>query len=83
MEGSKRIPESSVGPYREIWHLTREAGESAVILFMVDPSLVSDAERDSLRNLLGHFDYLHNSSCGIVYHLAAYWKARRFQVPPL
>jgi hypothetical protein len=79
----KGYPNPQWGPYREIWHLTREAGESAVILFMVDPSLVSDAERDSLRNLLGHFDYLHNSSCGIVYHLAAYWKARRFQVLPL
>jgi hypothetical protein len=68
------------GPYREIWHLTREAGESALILLMVDPGSVSDSQRDSLRDMLNRFDYQHNSSCGIIYHLAAFWKARRHDV---
>jgi hypothetical protein len=68
------------GPYREIWSLTREAGESALILLMVDPNSVSESQRTSLRDMLGSFDYLHNSSCGIIYHLAAYWKARRHDV---
>lgn len=76
----KGYPNPQWGPYREIWHLTREAGESALILLMVDPGSVSEAQRTVLRDLLGRFDYLHNSSCGIIYHLAAYWKARRHEV---
>jgi len=76
----KGYPNPQWGHYREIWHLTREAGESALILLMVDPGSVSETQRAALRDLLGHFDYLHNSSCGIIYHLAAYWKARRHDV---
>ncbi len=68
------------GPYREIWQLTREAGESALILLMVDPDSLSEAQRTSLKEMIRRFDYAHNSSCGIIYHLAAYWKARRDQV---
>ena len=69
------------GPYREVWHLTREAGESALILFMVDPDTVSADQRTALSNLFSRFDYAHNSSCGILYHLAAYWKERRHPLP--
>jgi hypothetical protein len=76
----KGYPNPQWGPYREIWHLTREAGESALILLMVDPGSVSESQRAWLRDMLGRFDYLHNSSCGIIYHLAAYWKARRHDV---
>lgn len=76
----KGYPNPQWGSYREIWHLTREAGESALILLMVDPGSVSETQRAALRDLLGHFDYLHYSSCGIIYHLAAYWKARRHEV---
>ncbi len=73
----KGYPNPQWGPYREIWHLTREAGESALILLMVDPSSLSDAEQTSLKDMIRSFDYAHNSSCGIIYHLSAYWKARR------
>jgi len=76
----KGYPNPQWGSYREIWHLTREAGESALILLTVDPGSVSETQRAALRDLLGHFDYLHYSSCGIIYHLAAYWKARRHDV---
>lgn len=65
------------GPFREIWHLTREAGESALILLMVDSPTLTSEQRSALQKLLGSFDYTHNASCGLVYHLAAYWKARR------
>lgn len=65
------------GPYREIWHITREAGESALVFLMIDPASVSAAQQSSLAELIRRFDYAHNSSCGIIYHLAAYWKARR------
>lgn len=78
----KGYPNPQWGPYREIWHLTREAGEAALILLMIDPGLVAATERDSLESMLGGFDYDHNSSCGIIYHLAAYWKARRQEVFP-
>ncbi len=72
----KGYPNPQWGPFREIWSLSREAGESALILLMVDPSSVSETQRASLSDLLGRFDYLHNASCGLIYHLAAYWKAR-------
>ncbi len=65
------------GPYREIWHITREAGESALVFLMIDPASVSAAQQKSLAELIRGFDYDHNSSCGVIYHLAAYWKARR------
>ncbi|OYW77244.1 MAG: hypothetical protein B7Z37_05230 [Verrucomicrobia bacterium 12-59-8] len=65
------------GPYREIWHLTREAGESALVFLMIDPASISKTQQNGLSELIWHFDYAHNSSCGIIYHLAAYWKARR------
>eukprot|EP01031_Cornospumella_fuschlensis_P002293 gene2293-2873_t len=68
------------GPYREVWHLTREAGESSLILFMSNPSPVPQDQKDALQKMILRFDYLHNSSCGIIYHLAAYWKARRDSV---
>ena len=72
----KGYPNPQWGPYREIWHLTREAGESALILFMVDPDSVPPETMTSLGSLFRGFDYAHNSSCGIIYHLAAYWKGR-------
>lgn len=68
------------GAYREIWHLTREAGESALILLMSDQGSVSEDQKSSLKKTLLHFDYANNSSCGIIYHLAAYWKASRHGV---
>ncbi len=68
------------GPYREVWHLVRETGESALIPLMAGPSAMSEQARRQLREAILQTDYLHNSSCGIVYHLAAYWKARRHGV---
>lgn len=65
------------GPYREIWHLTREAGESALILLMGETGPLTESEEASLVGMISTFDYTHNSSCGIIYHLSAYWKARR------
>jgi hypothetical protein len=68
------------GPFREIWHLTREAGESALILLMVDDPTLTPEQQTSLKDLIIHFDYTHNASCGLVYHLAAFWKAQRHQL---
>lgn len=68
------------GPYREIWHLTREAGESALIPLMVNPPSITAEQKQRLREVILQTDYLHNSSCGIIYHLAAYWKARRYRM---
>jgi ribonuclease D len=34
-------------------------------------------QQGALRELIRGFDYDHNASCGILYHLAAFWKARR------
>jgi len=76
-KNQKGYPNPQWGPFREIWHLTREAGESSLILLMIDPASVAGEQEAALRQLLGSFDYAHNASCGIIYHLAAYWKARR------
>jgi hypothetical protein len=76
-KNQKGYPNPQWGPYREIWHLTREAGEAALLLFMVDPQSVPEDARDALKGLIAGFDYGRNSSCGLIYHLAAYWKARR------
>jgi hypothetical protein len=65
------------GPYREVWHLTREAGESALVVLMIDADSICAEQQKALADLIRGFDYAHNSSCGIIYHLAAYWKARR------
>ena len=76
-KNQKGYPNPQWGPFREIWHITREAGESALILLMVDSPKLTTEQRSALQKLLSSFDYTHNASCGLVYHLAAYWKARR------
>jgi len=68
------------GEFREVWHLTREVGESALVVLMIDPGTTSSEFRDALTETVCSFDYQQNASCGIMYHLAAYWKARRYEV---
>lgn len=81
-KNQKGYPNPQWGPFREIWHLTREAGESALTLLMVENATLTAEERASMQTLLRNFDYTHNASCGLVYHLAAYWKARRHHLIP-
>jgi len=76
-KNQKGYPNPQWGPFREIWHLTREAGESALILLMIESPTLTTKQQTSLQNLIRDFDYRHNASCGLVYHLAAYWKAHR------
>jgi hypothetical protein len=76
-KNQKGYPNPQWGPFRDVWHLTREAGESALILLMVEPPSLTSDQQGALRDLIARFDYDHNASCGILYHLAAYWKARR------
>ncbi len=73
----KGYPNPQWGPFRAVWHLTREFGESALVLLMTEPAVLSAEEQRLLVTELGRFDYRHNASCGILYHLAAWWKARR------
>ena len=79
-KNQKGYPNPQWGPFREIWHLTREAGESALILLMVDSPTLTTEQQTALKNLFGGFDYTQNASCGLVYHLATYWKARRYRL---
>ncbi len=81
-KNQKGYPNPQWGPFREIWHLTREAGESALLLLMIDNTTVTTEQHALLKKLFGSFDYTQNASCGIVYHLAAYWKARRHHLIP-
>lgn len=81
-KNQKGYPNPQWGPFREIWHLTRETGESALILLMVDSPTLTTEQQTALHKLLGSFDYTHNASCGLVYHLAAYWKTRHHHLIP-
>jgi hypothetical protein len=81
-KNQKGYPNPQWGPFREIWHLTREAGESALILLMVDSPALTAEQQSTLQKMFGSFDYTHNASCGLVYHLATYWKARRHHLIP-
>jgi hypothetical protein len=76
-KNQKGYPNPQWGPYREIWHITREAGESSLLPLMVKSPSMSAQQKQQLQDVILQTDYLHNSSCGIIYHLAAYWKARR------
>jgi hypothetical protein len=66
------------GPYRQVWHLIREAGESAMVPLMVENPEIPAAQKKLLQDVILQSDYLHNSSCGLIYHIGAYWKARRY-----
>lgn len=79
-KNQKGYPNPQWGPFREIWHLTREAGESALILLMGDGAAFTGDQRAAFAQLVSRFDYEHNASCGIIYHLAAYWKARKLNL---
>ncbi|WP_235034046.1 hypothetical protein [Roseiconus lacunae] len=70
-------PNPQWGPYREVWHTIRETGESALIAMMVPHASISDDQQADLHRLLQRLNYDRCSSCGIVYHLAAHWKAKR------
>ncbi len=76
-KNQKGYPNPQWGPYREVWHLIREAGESSLVILMLPGSELPEPSRQQLQGVIQNSDYLHNSSCGIVYHLAAYWKAKR------
>jgi hypothetical protein len=73
-----RVPQW--GPYREVWHLTRERGEAALILLMCESPSMTDEQKQRMREMIQQTDYEQNSGCGILFHLAAYWKARRFNL---
>jgi hypothetical protein len=79
-KNQKGYPNPQWGSYREIWHITREAGEASLLPLMVDHPSMSAQQKQQLQEVILQTDYLHNSSCGIIYHLAAYWKARRYGV---
>ncbi|KLU01163.1 putative transmembrane protein [Rhodopirellula islandica] len=64
------------GKYREVWQLTREAGEAAMVPLMVEAPILTSEQKQRLRDLIRNTDYSHNSSCGIIYHQGAYWKSR-------
>lgn len=79
-KNQKGYPNPQWGAYREIWHLTREAGEAATVTLMVDQPKIGEEQTARIAEFVMETDYRNNSSCGIIYHLGAYWKARRHGV---
>jgi len=63
------------GEYRKVWDTIREAGETLTALLMVDQLLPKESQRELLNDLTVQMDYQHISSCGVIYHIAAFWKA--------
>lgn len=64
------------GFYRTVWDRIREIGEATLVFFMVNRSEMAAEGRDLLHQTLSLMDYTRLSSCGIVYHLAAYWEEK-------
>lgn len=74
-QGEYRNPQW--GDYRRVWHAIREAGELSLVPLMVTDLSITDAQKQDLEKIILRMDYEQTSSCGIIYHLAAYWKARK------
>ncbi|MBC5645686.1 hypothetical protein H8S77_22675 [Parabacteroides sp. BX2] len=66
------------GKYRNIWHIIREAGESALVVFMTNDFMLANDEKEILQNVVSAMDYSHLSGCGVIFHVSAYWKARKY-----
>lgn len=63
------------GEYRKTWDLIREVGESTLAVFMAGDVSMREKALAIQREYLSLFDYDHLSSCGIIYHVAAYWES--------
>jgi len=63
------------GEYRKVWDTIREAGETMTALLMADQQLSIESQKELLIDLIRQIDYQHISSCGVIYHIAAFWKA--------
>jgi len=74
-QGEYRNPQW--GAYRHVWHVIREAGELSLVPLMEGTVMESDQQQTNLEAIILKMDYEQCSSCGIIYHLAAYWKARK------
>jgi hypothetical protein len=73
--GTYRFPRW--GEYQQVWYLSREFGEAAIMFLIARKDSVTPEQRKLLEDVLLAMDYEHTSSCAIVYHLACYWQLRR------
>jgi len=55
----------------------REAGELSLVPLMEPGATIPEEQKTNLKEIVLMMDYEQCSSCGIIYHLAAYWKARK------
>ena len=69
-----------VGEYRKVWYCIRESGEAALAQMMVRGASLPAEQRCLLAEAVTRLDYEHVSSSGILYLVAAYWKARSLGV---
>ena len=68
------------GEYRNVWNLIREVGESALGIFMSgDKSIYQEGDK-IMETLFSSIDYDQVSSCGIIFHIAAYWESQKAEV---
>jgi len=64
------------GDYGKIWNLVRESGENLLVIFMFENPSQTVIKKELLEEIASSMDYQHSSSCGVLFHLAAYWRAR-------
>lgn len=64
------------GEYRNVWHAIREIGESLTVAIMLGDEPLKDEKVELLNEIISFMEYDRCSSCGVVFHLSAYWKAK-------
>lgn len=78
--GSYRFPRW--GKYLKVWYLSREMGESGLVVLTAGKSCATPSDISALEYAMLNTDYFKSSSCGILYHLACYWLSRKEGVFP-
>lgn len=73
--GTYRFPRW--GAYQQVWYLSREFGEAALMFLTGRKAPLAPEQRKLLEDVILAMDYEHTSSCAVMYHLAAYWQIRR------
>lgn len=64
-----------VGVSRAVWRAIRETGELPLVPLMSNGKLSPEMAR-LLKESILNIDYEHCASCGVLFHIASYWKAR-------
>jgi hypothetical protein len=68
------------GEYHSVWYSIRDVGERMIAVCMFDDSEQKLSRQKLMEEVISSINYREISSCGIIYHIAAYWKARKLSM---